>query len=164
MDLSAPYHFNNFNESNGCILSNAHRQADSEKGTSLLSLINASSIPLSREFETRGMKYASSTPRTDDWRIIAPPKEIITMSTLPSESWNSPIPRRTQLQSPSVHPPPVSPEISVAKTSARSKLPPLMEVMIGEGDEVQNRIAGIVYTYEENSDDESVLSDLSWDD
>lgn len=85
------------------------------------------------------------------------------MSTIPSETWNSPISHHALLQSSNNEHPLVTPD-SVAKSSLRAKFPPLMEVVIGQGDEVQTRIAGIVYMFDQSSDDESVLSDMSWED
>mmetsp|Transcript_7604 Transcript_7604/g.11615 ORF Transcript_7604/g.11615 Transcript_7604/m.11615 type:complete len:181 (-) Transcript_7604:249-791(-) len=180
MDLTTSYH-HNCHKIDGFNLCDSHQYAAHDaRGVSLLSLINASSIPLA--LAARDMD--SSTVKADDWRVIAPPttcssrkvafesekqnelKEVKTLSTVQNDTWYSPVSRRTSTQLAQASTTLLSPESSNTQASSKlpARLPPLMEVMIGEGEHVQSRIAGIVYTHENHDDDdESVLSDVSWD-
>lgn len=180
MDLPTSYH-HNFHEIDGFDLCDTHQCAThDDRRVSLLSLINASSIPLA--LAAQGMD--SSTVKDDDWRVIAPPttcssrkvsiksekqnelKEVTTLSTVQNDTWCSPVSRRTTTQLAQASTTLLSPESSNTQTSSKlpARLPPLVEVMIGEGEQVQTRIAGVVHTHEHyDDDDESVLSDVSWD-
>lgn len=138
---------------------------------SILSFINSTSLPLSRDL-ANGVESSQmfETAKREEWKIIAPPnRRKETFSTKPheleeikAESWSSEFPisqppnNPEQMQSSIAV---VVPIISDVKIPA--KFPPLVEVVIGEGDEAETRIAGIVYANfnEEDGDDASILSE-----
>mmetsp|Transcript_2121 Transcript_2121/g.3130 ORF Transcript_2121/g.3130 Transcript_2121/m.3130 type:complete len:183 (-) Transcript_2121:314-862(-) len=145
---------------------------------SILSFINSTSLPLSREI-AKGMESAHmfEAAKREEWKIIAPPnygkgtfsKKQDQSKEINTESWNSESPisqspnNPEQMQSSIAV---VLPVISDVKIP--SKFPPLVEVVIGEGDEAETRIAGIVYTRfnEQDDADASILSDstdASWE-
>mmetsp|Transcript_7529 Transcript_7529/g.11489 ORF Transcript_7529/g.11489 Transcript_7529/m.11489 type:complete len:183 (-) Transcript_7529:329-877(-) len=180
MDISVPclhlHDCSDFAEITGKVLSADHNS--SAIPTSILSFINSTSLPLSHEL-TQGMRSEElfDAVKREDWKIIAPPNcqkgPIFEKRREVKETKDAFCNLKSSSSGPSNNLEQIQSSISVvlpliSDEKIQTKFPPLVEVVIGEGEEAETRIAGIVYARfnEQDHDEASFLSDstdASWD-